>query len=174
MNKNEQSLLRSDGALVVNGLLGYELHESLSKTALYCLILGFPKKGPTDKWRSPGSLGSELYVSTRELQYTMNKEFYHNKDFIAQAKAVFMELNLALSTLHTDCELIKARREFILQIGKTTQRENQSKEMGDSLLQLSMLPLVTVEAASGNQDHLNKYASQVIRVMEESARTLFT
>jgi len=126
-------------------LLGYDLNESLSKISLYQLILSASNRGPLDKWRSPGNLGSELYISTSELQYAMRKEFFTSKFFVAQVKAIHMELNLALSTLYTDCELIKAKQEFMLQIGRVTQRDYQSREIGEELLQLSMLPLITNE-----------------------------
>lgn len=79
-----------------------------------------------------GGLGSEFNVSTGELMYVMTREFYNSPPFIQQVRALFMEFNLAMSSLHTDAELVKAKQEFMLQIGRITHRD--SKEVGDALL----------------------------------------
>ena len=42
-----------------------------------------------DAWKNPGSLGTEFYVSTKELKYIMKKEFFTNIYFIHQVEAIF-------------------------------------------------------------------------------------
>jgi hypothetical protein len=116
------------------------------------------------QWRSLGSLGSEFYISTGELRYVMNREFFNSLYFIEQVRALLMEFNLAMSSLHTDAELVKAKQEFVLQVGRITHRD--CKEVGDVLMQASMLPLISADSVGlGNEEQASKFASQIIRVM---------
>lgn len=113
----------------------------------------------TALWKRPGALGSELFISTKELKYTMQKEFFKNIAFIAQTKSVYRELNLCLSWLHTDIELLKAKQEFMLRIGKTTQHLC-GREIGDALMQATMNPLVSPDNLNlTNEETFGKFAS---------------
>ena len=40
-------------------------------------------------YENPGCLGTEFYVSTKELKYVMKKEFFTNICFIHQVEAIF-------------------------------------------------------------------------------------
>lgn len=93
----------------------------MTKTPLWKLIVGNSRSH--EAWKTPGGLGAELYISTKEFEYVLNKEFYTNPHCIKQYKSIFMELNLALSQLHADCELTKSKQEFMLQVSKVTKRE---------------------------------------------------
>lgn len=125
------------------------------------------------RWRNLGGLGCELFVSTNELQYVMTREFFNSPHFIQQVRALFMEFNFAMSSLHTDTELVRAKQEFVLQVGKVTHRD--CKELGDALVQASTLPLITADSFGlGNEEQAAKYANQMIRVMLDSAKALFT
>lgn len=72
----------------------------------------------------------------------MRSEYYTSRHLIAQAESQFMEFNLALSMLQTDLFVIKGKQEFMLAVGRTTMRENQTKVKTEYLLPSSMFPLV--------------------------------
>ena len=112
--------MTSQGGVFIESLFGSDLNESLSKLPLWRLII---KDNSVKTWKNPGALGAEIYISTQEFEYVLKKEFYKSPHCIKQYKSVFMELNLALSELHADCELISAKRDFILQVIKVTKRE---------------------------------------------------
>jgi len=94
--------LVSQGGVYIENLFGSELNESLSKIPLWRLIIN----GNSNKsWKTPGALGAEIFISTQEFEYVLKKEFYKSPHCIKQYKSIFMELNLAFSELHTNCEL---------------------------------------------------------------------
>lgn len=79
-----------------------------------------------DVMRSPGSLGCQFSINVDELEVTMLSEFFKNELFIKQVKTLCCELNLAFSTLIADHFVLKAKSDFISQIGKITLKENRS------------------------------------------------
>jgi len=166
VSQNETSTLQvlHDGGIYIDDLFGFDLYAQLARTPLYKLLAGSISpvftaiENQVALWKRPGALGSELFVSTREVKYTMQKEFFLNQAFIAQTQSIFRELNLCMSWLHTDNELLKAKQEFILRIGKTTQ--HVSKEIGDSLIQNTMIPLITTETVNlSNEETFGRFAS---------------
>jgi len=54
-----------------------------------------------------GQLGNQFFVSTKELEYALQTEFYMNPTFIGQAVAISSEYNLALSVMLTDHLILK-------------------------------------------------------------------
>ena len=81
-----------DGSIYFDGLYSHDIFENLSKKPLHDLVIGnraAGEKSSIEAWARQGSLGAEMYVSTSELEYTMRKECFNNKHFIAQAKTLF-------------------------------------------------------------------------------------
>lgn len=72
-----------------------------------------------------GQLGSQFYVSTKELEYALQTEFYMSPTFIGQAVAISSEYNLALSVMLTDHLILKQKQDFFVSIGKITLRDSQ-------------------------------------------------
>lgn len=59
---------------------------------LYLLVISSATaKNPIahNPYENPGCIGTEFYVSTKELKYVMKKEFFTNICFVQQAEAIF-------------------------------------------------------------------------------------
>ena len=79
-----------------------------------------------------------------------------------------------MSQLHVDCELLKAKQDFMLQICKVTKRENHAKLLGEALMQASMLPLITSDQVSlATEEAHGLVANQLIGTVLAQTSTLF-
>ena len=158
---------QQDGSVYLKGSLCIDLFKIMEKRSLAHFIVN-PGANLAEVGDMNGRLGSSLYVSTKELEYALRSEFYVNPHFVGQAIALCSEFNLALSVMHTDHLILKAKQDFMVSIGKITLRDSQMSTKVEQLVPLSFFPLISSDVsphAAMNNEAFTKHSSQLTKTL---------
>lgn len=155
----------------MKGNMCIDLYKVLAKRSLTSFTVGVGADLVEMDKSGQGLLGSQLYVSTKELEYALRQEFYINQHLVGQAVQICSEFNLALSVMLCDHFVLKAKQDFMIAVGKIALRDAQSISKAEQHVPMSFLPLINRDANSSmNTDAFKRDSSELTKVLIKQAQ----
>lgn len=125
-------------------------------------------------YKDLGKLGAQFVINSDELYSTLQSQCYFNENLIAEAKRLAQNYNLAISYMHVVYLFTKAKRDFIVSIGKSRMRENlriKPKVDSELVMSTSLLSLVSEEDIT---ESLKKHAKQRLKPLTNDLIKMLT